>query len=93
MSTTVAALSTLALIGVVYLVSAIVTGARNRWKEAERERSDDQERESSWCGCLDLGLFLSLLTGLVGQGPEQQGQSQRGLGNDQDYTESRPLLE
>ncbi|KAJ5314086.1 uncharacterized protein N7443_000970, partial [Penicillium atrosanguineum] len=47
LSTAVAALSTVALIGVVYLVIGIVQRARSRWKEAEHGRLDDQERESS----------------------------------------------
>ncbi|KAJ5127231.1 hypothetical protein N7448_008010 [Penicillium atrosanguineum] len=93
LSTAVAALSTVALIGVVYLVIGIVQRARSRWKEAEHGRLDDQERESSWCGCLDLGLVGSLFTGLFDKSQGQQGQSQRLLGDDQDDAESRPLLE
>ncbi|KAJ5677201.1 uncharacterized protein N7477_002834 [Penicillium maclennaniae] len=93
LSTTVAALSTFALIGMIYLVIAIVKWARNRWKEAEHEQLDDQEREFSWWGCLDPRLVVCLWTGLFGEGQGQQGQSQRILGDEQDDTESRPLLE
>jgi hypothetical protein len=86
-------LSTFALIGIVYLVVGLVKRARTRWKEREYERLEDQERESLWCGCLDLGMVVSLLTGLFGQNQGQQGQRQSSLGDGQDDAESRPLLE
>jgi hypothetical protein len=93
LSTTVAVLSTFALIGIIYLVIGLVKRARKRWKETEYERLEAQERKSLWCGCLDFGVVVSLLSGLFGQSQGQQGQRRSSLGDGHDDAEARPLLE
>lgn len=94
LSIVIAVLGTFALVGVVYVVVGIVKRVRNRWKEAQYERLEDQERQSSWCGCLDFGLVAPLLASFFGQSRGQtQGQSQASVEDGQEDAESRPLLE
>ncbi|KAJ5204326.1 uncharacterized protein N7498_005205, partial [Penicillium cinerascens] len=93
LSILIAVLSTFALVGVVYVVVGVVKRVRGRWKEGHYERLEDQERQSSWRGCLGLGTVVSLLASFFGQsrGPTQ-GQSQDSVEDGHDDTESRPLL-
>lgn len=94
LSIAIAVLGTFALVGVVYVVVGFAKRVRGRWKEAQYERLEDQERQSSWRGCLDFGRVVSLLASFLGQsrGPIQ-GQSQASVEDGQDEAESRPLLE
>ncbi|KAJ5634024.1 hypothetical protein N7528_001866 [Penicillium herquei] len=94
LSTTVAILSTLALLGIVLLIIWLVKHIRRRMKQTEYERLD--ESDAPWWRRLtrmDVEPFISFAS-LFGMGKMQEQQTNRdAMEEDQEDGERRPLLE